>query len=44
MQRMKDDLRSGRRVLVYEDTGETYEERIKRLLQEYEWNIHERLL
>ena len=36
MQRMKDDTRQGRKVLVYEDTGETHEERIKRLLQEYE--------
>lgn len=36
MQRMKEQFRDGRRVLVYADTGETNEERIKRLLKEYE--------
>ena len=36
MQRMKADTRQGREVLVYADTGETYEEKIKRLLKDYE--------
>ena len=36
MQKMKSASRDGKTVLVYADTEETYEERIKRLLKEYE--------